>query len=1459
MRKRLFSITSLLVLLSMILVPFNSSQSASDISEGFELEAVDPNAIQPLGNLNPTVIGKSSPTGLYIVRLTDPSLAAYKGGIAGFEATSPVVTGARKLDVNAPASQAYLSYLEGKQKEAVNAIQTLLGRTVDLEFQYLNVLNGMAVYASYDEALKIAGLPGVAEVYADKLREMDTDVGPFLIGADSIWTGDTESGLDTKGEGIIIGMIDSGINHAHPSFADIGGDGYNHDNPYGTGNYFGLCETDPAYSDFCNDKLIGAYDLYPGGSDGGAEDTDGHGSHTSSTAGGNQVEVDIGPVITRTIQGVAPHANLIAYKVCDPGCPDTSSVAAVDHAIEDLVDVLNFSISGGDDPWDDSVDLAFLEAFGTGIFVSASAGNNGPVTVAHTGPWNATVAASTHNRVVANTLDVISPTPPPELTDLAAVPGEGTVLTTDLTGSITYDPTNLTGCTAFSADFSGVYALVQRGGCDFVVKVNNAVAAGAIGVVMFNNVGGPPITMGGLTGTPPAVMLDLADGTALKDYIDASAPVSIRINDELNLIIKDEWQDIMAGFSSTGPSQFELVKPDYTAPGVNILAAVAAVGVDPVQFGFYQGTSMSSPHSAGSAALMLALNPSWSPAEVKSAMSSTAYDGLDLYKPDGTTPSDPFDRGSGRLDLSGGGRVGFVLDENYDNFLAANPADGGDPKTLNLASMADYQCLGECSWTRVLTSTVPYTVTWTTSFSSADGVDATVDPASFELGPYASQTITINADASGAPLDDYSFGNLLFTSDDLNLAVSHFPMVVVHVAAQLPETVEIETRRNAGSELLPDITANEITDLTTEYYGFVQADLTTEMLSQDLTNGDPYDNLNDGTVFYITTTAPADAYSLIAEITESEAFDIDLFVGAGDNPSAATQLCSSTTPSWDEYCELSMPAEGTYWILVQNWSESGSPPDLVTLASAVVTMEDAGNMMVEGPASVPLGDPFDLRVYWDTPEMVAGDRWYGAFTLGTDPGNPGNLGTVPVKIIREEDDVTKQASSDVVLPGDTITYTITVQPNITSEDLTYTLTDTIPAGLTYVDDSASASMGVVEVTGDTLTWTGLMPVPGYTYEIETSNTDPACAMPFANSGAYTNLQAFNIFAIPGIAGNAVAYTVNFAGGEHNLFGDYYGENLNFTDDGFAFLDPSTPGGPPWDNDPIPTGGDPNNLMAMFWRDLEIVYDAGLNSGVSLANLTNDEDVPVGFVLEYDDVEDRTGPPGSTYDFELFGRYDPGDDYEYIFAYDNLNGDVISGTIGLENVTGSSGVQYAYNDIDVTNGMAICFDLVTTGVLATITYNVTVDNDVAPGADLINNVVHNTDAIGSLSATTSYAVHVQDEYGVELTPSEDALTGVPGERVEYTLTLMNTGSASDTYDIAYTGNLWNVHLPETSVTVGAGESATVIVHVDIPTDALPGESDIVTVSATSVSDITSTDSSVLTTTAGLRMYFLPFVP
>src|SRR5699024_8257017 len=148
---------------------------------------------------------------------------------------------------------------------------------------------------------------------------------------------------------------------------------------------------------------------------------------------------------------------------------------------------------------------------------------------------------------------------------------------------------------------------------------------------------------------------------------------------------------------------------------------------------------------AGAAALLRALHADWSPAMIRSALASTA-DNDGLLKDDGTTPADPFDIGSGLLDLDAAGRVGLVMDESHADFVAADPATGGDPTTLNLPAFVDQNCLEVCSFTREVTNAADTGATYTAAVTAPEGVSLTVEPAEFTLAPGASQTLTVTAD-----------------------------------------------------------------------------------------------------------------------------------------------------------------------------------------------------------------------------------------------------------------------------------------------------------------------------------------------------------------------------------------------------------------------------------------------------------------------------------------------------------------------------------------------------------------------------------------------------------------------------------------------------------------------------------------------------------------------------------------
>jgi len=182
MKSKLFRLFAMLAILSMLVTPA-AAQSTKVVGPETDAAplAVDAPAADPATK---NVYGVSE-TGRYIIRLSDPALAVYAGGVAGLAATSPSITGARQLDTKAPASVAYLDYLAGKQADFIQSMNQALGRTVEVTGQYLNVFDGLTVTCSYEEAEQIAALPGVVAVYGQTIRTLDTDTGPFTIGADS--------------------------------------------------------------------------------------------------------------------------------------------------------------------------------------------------------------------------------------------------------------------------------------------------------------------------------------------------------------------------------------------------------------------------------------------------------------------------------------------------------------------------------------------------------------------------------------------------------------------------------------------------------------------------------------------------------------------------------------------------------------------------------------------------------------------------------------------------------------------------------------------------------------------------------------------------------------------------------------------------------------------------------------------------------------------------------------------------------------------------------------------------------------------------------------------------------------------------------------------------------------------------------------------------------------------------
>src|SRR5207248_304920 len=425
------------------------------------------------------------------------------------------------------------------------------------------------------------------------------------------------------GSNVTVGVIDTGVWPEHPMLSSTGipapADGLK-GCEFGDGSDPAL---GPSYT--CNNKLIGAYAktatyMAAIGSNGhefcnnttgvcSPRDPEGHGTHTTTPAAGDKVTsailygVERGPV-----SGIAPGAHVIMFRVClAQGCFSSDSVSAVDQAINDGVDVINFSISGGANPYTDPVEQAFLDAFNAGISVNASAGNSGPGagTSDHGGPWTTTVGASTGPRSFTSTLHltadggatldvpgvtltngITSPTPVVLATGLAATSGTEDELC---------DKTLAAGAA------SGKVVVCKRGNNGRIDKGRRVLAGGAAGMILYNQ---------------SAAVTDLESDNhylpAIQTQFDSNSIANF-VTSHTNVVATwaqgtatPSQPDVMASFSSRGPTG-DFIKPDVTAPGIQVLAGTtpqpdqttADNGPPGNLFMAIAGTSMSSPHAAG--------------------------------------------------------------------------------------------------------------------------------------------------------------------------------------------------------------------------------------------------------------------------------------------------------------------------------------------------------------------------------------------------------------------------------------------------------------------------------------------------------------------------------------------------------------------------------------------------------------------------------------------------------------------------------------------------------------------------------------------------------------------------------------------------------------------------------------------------------------------------------------------
>jgi subtilisin family serine protease len=687
-----------------------------------------------------------------------------------------------------------MAHLASWQASIEATIAARLGHALAVIFRYRTAFNGLAIAMTPAEVGLVRGIPGIGSVTADEHLELMTDHGPQWIGADEIWDG-SATGVASQGEGVVAAVIDSGVTVGHPSFANVGTDGYEHRNP--RGRMYGICAIDARA---CNDKVIGLYDF----TGTGPADELGHGTHVAGTVAGNVVEATIYAPTTavgpQRLSGVAPHANLISYKVCAPSafaalgsCPLSGIIAAIDQATADAADVMNLSIgSQSVDPWADPLTLSLLGADAAGVFTAVSAGNSGPgpSTIGRPAdaPWVLAVGASTHDR--RPTGRVITSGGGSSIGVIV-----GMSLSSDLTVTPLIDALSVGNplCNAFTSvqalQIASAVALCVDGGIGRVAKGQNVRDAGGLGMVLAAR----PEARNSVVADPhvlPTVMIGDPDGVALRTWLATGTGHAVELRGT-TLDESSSLADRLAAFSARGPdaSNRRVIKPDVIAPGVAIWAAFNAhPGPGPAgdaPYTMLSGTSMSSPYAAGAAALLRAIRPAWTPESIKSALMTTAFvaprggrETQPVTNEDHAALANPFDVGAGRIDVARAASAGIVLHETAPHYEAASPNAGGDPAQLNLASVATDDCRTSCGWTRTVTSSASLAVTWTVSMIAGTGFTLNVRPGVFTLAPGETQIVTLTATNTGLTAGVWQFGQVTLTPSANTVPGAQIPVAL---------------------------------------------------------------------------------------------------------------------------------------------------------------------------------------------------------------------------------------------------------------------------------------------------------------------------------------------------------------------------------------------------------------------------------------------------------------------------------------------------------------------------------------------------------------------------------------------------------------------------------------------------------------------------------------------------------
>jgi hypothetical protein len=995
----------------------------------------------------------------YIVQLKDEPATTYQGGVAGLPATA--ATGGARFTMRSRAAQAYANYLTRQQQTVAATVAN-----APILATYKVVFNGFSARLTDAEAISLKNNAGVVDIFEDEARVLQTVSTPRFLGLSGptgVWSQNV-AGVALQGENMVIGVVDGGIWPESPSFFDqVDASGV----PVKTGGtlvygaapatFLGGCLSGEGFSPalHCNNKLVGAKffnagflaqgltknwsEFYsPRDSIGGNLAHGGHGDHTASTAAGNSlVPAVVSGVAFGPASGMAPRARVAAYKVCwsyndatatdgtgsANSCWNSDSVAAIDAAVADGVNAINYSISGAQTSVNDPVEQAFYRAALAGVFVAASAGNSGPANaVAHISPWLTTVAASTHDRALSGNVTLGSgATYTGASLNTTALPSTPMIRAEDA-GVAGASATNLALCFSASANagtalldpakVTGKIVVCTRGTNARVDKSAAVAEAGGVGMVLVDNGAG----LVAEAHSVPTVHVTAADGALVKIYAAvAGATGSIG-----TFFAGTQPAPIMAGFSSRGPNMGDanVLKPDLTAPGVDIVASyapsltvgqrdqiVAGTLVPPPAWASIQGTSMSSPHVAGVSLLIKQAHPTWTPAAIKSALMTTATSTLNDGLAGDQNGLLPWAQGAGHINVARALDPGLVYDAVKADYVkyqckvnpaAVSPASdcttiGTLDQTYNLNQPAIQVggLLGATVVKRSVTNVSAAAATYTAT-ASVPNVTTVVTPSTLTLAPGETKSFTVTlTPTAGAAVNVWQIGALTWSDGvhSVRSPVQAKVSVPIIAPAQYLANTASGTRLftiNTGFAGRMGVSRGGLKDVTlSPAYALSPAAIGSAALKSVCLAGTDVSNVK-----VIPVTIPANTIAARFALRNVDTGDgtglddYDLMLLAPDG----TALYSGNDGS-NEAVQKALPAAGNYKVCVASYATGTGLGSTFKLSSWVVTTADTpANFRVLAPGAVYANGTSTVGFSWTG--LDAGKRYLGAAQFQDTSGVP---------------------------------------------------------------------------------------------------------------------------------------------------------------------------------------------------------------------------------------------------------------------------------------------------------------------------------------------------------------------------------------------------------------------------------------------------------------------------------------